>query len=59
VRLTLTKEALEPGDEGKLNVTIDARCFVGRKTTLVWLNMEYGGKMAEMLVRISAESVKD
>jgi len=54
----MSKKELQPDEEGKLEVIIDTRYFVGRKTTDVWLEMDGGGKFIVILVRITAESVK-
>jgi hypothetical protein len=48
-----TEHALEPNEEGKVEVLLDTRRFVGRKTISMYLTLENG---TEVAFQISAES---
>ena len=41
-RADMIKRVLQPKEEGKLEVSVDARRFVGRKTMGIWLTTEHG-----------------
>jgi hypothetical protein len=59
LRANMSKLELQPGEEGKLEISIDTQNFVGRKTTRVFLILQYGGKRTETFVRVTAESISD
>jgi hypothetical protein len=59
LRANMSKLELQPGEEGKLEISIDTRYFVGRKTTRVFLILQHGDKRTETYFSVTAESIKD
>jgi hypothetical protein len=46
---------LQPGEEGSLEVSFDARRFIGRKTSRLWLLTDNGKKTATVFY-VTADS---
>lgn len=55
----MSKLELQPSEEGKLEISIDTRYFVGRKTSRVFLILQHGDKRTETFFSVTAESIKD
>lgn len=59
LRINMSREQVQPGEVLKIEIKVDARFFVGRKSTQVWLEIEQGERSIVMLMQITAESVKE
>jgi Protein of unknown function (DUF1573) len=59
LRANMSKDELQPGEEGKLEISIDTRNFVGRKTTRVYVVLQHGDKRTETFFQVAAESIKN
>jgi hypothetical protein len=59
LRVRMSKPELQPKEVGKLEVSVDTRYFVGRKTTRVYIVIQRGDKTSESIFELTAESIKD
>lgn len=55
---TVSKRVLQPKEEGKVEVTVNTRRFVGSKTIGMLLTVEQGGNTETLKFLITANSVK-
>jgi hypothetical protein len=54
---TVSKGVLQPQEEGKREITVDTRRFLGWKTMLLLLQVERGGNTETLKFSITANSV--
>ncbi len=59
LRAKMSKLELQPNEEGKLEISVNTRYFVGRKSTALWLEMQSGDKTMETFIQVTAESIED
>jgi hypothetical protein len=52
----LNKKVLQPGEEGKLEVTVDARRFKGARTMWVFLDMDHHNDIGTIIFTVTANS---
>ena len=55
---TVSKRVIQPKEEGKVEITVDSRRFVGSRTIGMLLEVEQGEKIETLRFLITANSVK-
>ena len=55
---SMNKRGLEPNEEGKLEVTVDSSRFAGRKSMLLFLEMQQGSRKESVKFSIAANVVE-